>query len=143
MIFGVNTIDRIINNLLSYTRPKTIALRKTRLSRVVKETLDFMSVSVGSRDIQINFDSAYDADAWFDPDLIKLCLMNFISNAIEAIADKGYINVMIGEEGDYASVIFNDSGAGMSVKREGTYSILFSPRRTRAWAWACSSRTTS
>jgi two-component system sensor histidine kinase FlrB len=124
VIFGVNTIDRIINNLLSYTRPKTIALRKTRLSRVVKETLDFMSVSVGSRDIEINFDSAYDADTWFDPDLIKLCLMNFISNAIEAIEDKGYINVGIREEGGYASVIFNDSGAGMS---EETRRNIFNP----------------
>ena len=27
VIFGVNTIDRIINNLLSYTRPKTVVLR--------------------------------------------------------------------------------------------------------------------
>ena len=124
VIFGVNTIDRIINNLLSYTRPKTISLRKTGLSRVVKETLDFMSVSVGSRDIKITFDSAYDADAWFDPDLIKLCLMNFISNAIEAIADKGYINVGIREEGGYASVIFNDSGAGMS---EETRRNIFNP----------------
>jgi signal transduction histidine kinase len=124
VIFGVNTIDRIINNLLSYTRPKTISLRKTRLSRVVKETLDFMSVSVGSRDIKIHFDSAYEDDTWFDPDLIKLCLMNFISNAIEAIADKGYINVGIGEEGGCASVVFTDSGAGMS---EETRRNIFNP----------------
>ena len=90
----------------------------------MKETLDFMSVSVGSRDIKINFDSAYDADTWFDPDLIKLCLMNFISNAIEAIEDKGHINVGIREEGGYASVIFNDSGAGMN---EETRRSIFNP----------------
>jgi len=124
VIFGVNTIDRIINNLLSYTRPKTVVLRQARLSGVVKETLDFMSVAVGSRDIRINFDSAYDAATWFDPDLIKLSLMNFISNAIEAISDKGYINVGIREEGNYASVSFTDSGAGMS---EETRRSIFNP----------------
>jgi two-component system sensor histidine kinase FlrB len=124
VIFGVNTIDRIINNLLSYTRPKTISLRKAKLSRVVKETLDFMSVSVGNRDIKIQFDSAYDADAWFDPDLLKLCLMNFISNAIEAIGDKGHIDVEIREEGRFASVIFTDSGVGMS---EETRRNIFNP----------------
>ena len=124
VIFGVNTIDRIINNLLSYTRPKTIVRRQAQLSRVVKETLDFMSVSVGSRDIRITFDSAYDEATWFDPDLIKLSLMNFISNAIEAIGDKGYINVGIREEGRYALVSFTDSGAGMS---EETRRNIFNP----------------
>ncbi len=124
VIFGVNTIDRIINNLLSYTRPKTICLRQARLSGVVKETLDFMSVSVGNRDIKINFDSVYDAVTWFDPDLFKLCLMNLISNAIEAIADKGHIDVGIREEGEYALVIFHDSGAGMD---EETRRSIFNP----------------
>ncbi|MGD0229869.1 MAG: ATP-binding protein [Syntrophorhabdales bacterium] len=124
VIFGVNTIDRIINNLLSYTRPKTIVLRQTGLSRLVKETLDFMSISAGSRDITIGFSSAYDAETWVDPDLLKLALMNFISNAIEAIGSKGHITVEVREEGRYVSVIFADDGIGMS---EETRRNIFNP----------------
>ncbi len=124
VIFGVNTIDRIINNLLSYTRPKTIVQRKARLSRVVKETLDFMSVSAHARNIAIDFESAYDEETWFDPDLLKLSLMNFISNAIEAIENKGHIGVCIREEGRYALASFTDTGAGMS---EETRRNIFNP----------------
>jgi signal transduction histidine kinase len=124
VIFGVNTIDRIINNLLSYTRPKTLVVRESKLSKVVKDTLDFMSVSIGSRDIRLNFSSHCNSTAWFDPDLIKLALMNLISNAIEAIGDKGVINVDIRDEGKYVSASFTDSGVGMS---EETRRNIFNP----------------
>jgi two-component system sensor histidine kinase FlrB len=124
VIFGVNTIDRIINNLLSYTRPKTVVLREAVLSRVVKEAIDFMSVSIGSKAIDIEFSSSYDEVSLFDPDLIKLPLMNFTSNAMEAITDKGTISVNVREEGRYVLATFADDGMGMS---EETRKNIFNP----------------
>jgi len=124
VIYGVNTIDRIIENLLSYTRPKTIVLREEVLARVVKETLDFMSVSIGTRAIDVTFDSSYDEISLFDPDLIKLALMNLISNGIEAIVGNGVITVNIREEGNYVVAVFVDTGAGMS---EETRRSIFNP----------------
>lgn len=124
VVFGVNTIDRIINNLLSYTRPKTIVHREAKLSKVVKETLDFMSVSIGGRPIEINFSSSHDSVSWFDPDLVKLALMNLIGNAVEAIVDKGIINVDIRGEGKYVVVTFADNGIGMN---EETRRSIFNP----------------
>lgn len=124
VMFGVNTIDRIINNLLSYTRPKTIVLRQESLSKVVKETLDFMSVSTRNRAVGIEFTSSYDAASSFDPDLMKLALMNLISNAIEAIADEGFIKVDVREEGKYVSVTVTDNGVGMN---DDTRKNIFNP----------------
>jgi signal transduction histidine kinase len=124
VIFGVNTIDRIINNLLSYTRPKTVVLREAVLSHVVKEAIDFMSVSIGSKAISIEFSSSYDDVSLFDPDLIKLPLMNFTSNAMEAITDKGTISVNVREEGKHVLVTFTDDGVGMS---EETRRNIFNP----------------
>jgi signal transduction histidine kinase len=124
VVFGINTIDRIINNLLSYTRPKTIVPREACLSQVVKETLDFMSISIGSRDIAVDFSSSYDEISWFDPDLIRLPLMNFISNGIEAIGSGGKICVTIRQEGRHVVAEFADSGQGMS---EETRKNVFNP----------------
>jgi two-component system sensor histidine kinase FlrB len=124
VIFGVNTVDRIINNLLSYTRPRTLVLREAMLSRVVKETVDFMSVTIANRPVAITFTSTYDENSWFDPDLLKLTLMNLISNAVQAIDDAGSIDVTIREEGKYVAVIFADSGMGMS---EETRKNIFNP----------------
>jgi signal transduction histidine kinase len=124
VVFGLNTIDRIINNLLSYTRPKTVVLKEGKLSHTVKEILDFMSISIGGRDIAIEFSTSHDGTSFFDPDLIKLALMNFIGNAIEAIDNNGTLTVMVREENEFVVATFSDTGVGMS---EETRRSIFNP----------------
>jgi two-component system sensor histidine kinase FlrB len=115
VLFGVKTIDRIINNLLSYTKPKTLALTETRLSQVIKETLDFMSLSAQSRGISLEVDTCFSEPSFFDPDLIKLVIMNFISNSIDAMEGiNGTIKVALKEEGKCAVIVISDNGIGMS-----------------------------
>ena len=115
VLFGVKTIDRIINNLLSYTKPKTLAVTESRLSQVVKDTLDFMGLSAHSRGITFEINTCFSEPSFFDPDLIRLVIMNFISNAIEAMnGNQGIIKVDVREEGKYALIIINDNGIGMS-----------------------------
>jgi signal transduction histidine kinase len=124
VVFGVNTIDRIINNLLSYTRPKTVVLKKARLAQVVKEILDFMSISITGRQIEIQFNNDFSDESWFDQDLLKLALMNFISNAIEAIDNKGILTIDVRDTGSHAVVAFTDTGCGMD---EETRRNIFNP----------------
>lgn len=125
VLFGVKTIDRIINNLLSYTKPKTLALTQTILSNVVRETIDFMSLSAQSRGISLEVNTYFNEPSFFDPDLIKLVIMNFISNAIEAVsANKGSIKVDLKEEEKYAVIVITDNGIGMS---EEVQKSIFNP----------------
>jgi signal transduction histidine kinase len=124
VVFGLNTIDRIINNLLSYTRPKTVVLKEGRLSQTIKEILDFMSISIERRDIVVEFESSYDEKSFFDSDLVKLALMNFISNAIEAIESNGKLAVTVREEREFVVAVVSDTGSGMS---EETRRNVFNP----------------
>ena len=113
ILFGVKTIDRIINNILSYTRPKALILKEEQLSRIVEDVLDFMSISAKSREIEVCLTTSYGGLCHFDPDLMKLVLMNVVSNAMEAIDRKGTITIDIREEGKYALVVVRDTGVGM------------------------------
>jgi signal transduction histidine kinase len=90
----------------------------------VREILDFMSISVASREIEIEFNSTYDSPSLFDPDLIKLPFMNFLSNAVEAIGEKGRIVVQVKEDGGHVQVVFADNGMGMN---EETRKNIFNP----------------
>jgi two-component system sensor histidine kinase FlrB len=115
VLFGVKTIDRIINNILSYTKPKTLALSEASLSQVVRETVDFMAVSAQSRGIAIEFDCRFETHSYFDPDLMKLVIMNFISNAIDAIdRSDGLITIGVQAEEKHAVIMVRDNGTGMS-----------------------------
>ena len=127
--FGVKTIDRIINNILSYTRPKTLAMKEERISEIVKNTLDFMSVSIASRNIDVQFSPYFRGPSFFDPDMIKLVVMNFISNAIEAVPSRGLIKIDIREEERYAVVVVSDNGTGMSEEvRKDIFNPFFTTK---------------
>ena len=113
VLFGVKTIDRIINNILSYTRPRELALKKEELRSVVGDTLDFMSVSTNARNINVNFAPGSSGSAFFDPDMMKLVVMNLVSNAIDAVGQNGKIKVDIKENERYGVLIVSDNGPGM------------------------------
>jgi signal transduction histidine kinase len=129
ILFGVKTIDRIINNILSYTRPKTLTLKSGELFEIVRDTIDFMSVSITIREITIDFQTTYRGCAYFDPDLMKLVVMNLISNAIEAISKKGRIRVDIKESGNFSVLIVSDSGIGMPEEvRKNIFNPFFTTK---------------
>lgn len=114
ILFGVKTIDRIINNILSYTRPKELVVKEGDLTSVVSDTLDFMSISTEVRDIDLQFAPASRGTALFDPDMIKLVIMNLISNAMDAVGPKGRIKVDVRENQRYGVIVVSDNGPGMT-----------------------------
>jgi signal transduction histidine kinase len=124
VLFGTKTIDRIINNILSYTRPKTLVVREGVFSEIVRDTIDFMSISISSRNISTQFAVEYDGPSFFDPDLMKLVIMNFISNAIEAVKAGGIIGVDVKREGGYVVMAVKDNGVGMA---EDVRKNIFNP----------------
>jgi len=122
--FGVQTIDRIINNILSYTRPRSLVLSEQSIGKVVEEILDFMKLSIMSRKIDVQYRVLYDKTSLFDADMMKLVIMNFISNAIDAAAGKGSIAIEIKEDGKYVVVVISDSGIGIN---EDVRKNIFNP----------------
>jgi two-component system, sensor histidine kinase FlrB len=124
VLFGVKAVDRVINNILSYTRPKTLVLQEEKLADLVKDTVQFMKVSIKSRDISIRLETFHERPFVFDPDLMKLVMMNLFANAMDAIEEKGCITIGIKEERGYVVVSVCDDGMGMT---EEVRKNLFNP----------------
>ncbi|HVN98193.1 MAG TPA: ATP-binding protein [Syntrophorhabdaceae bacterium] len=129
ILFGVKTVDRVINNILSYTRPRTLALKQAPLLDIVRDTLEFMSVSISVREIETEFNPSCEGHAYFDPDLMKLVIMNLISNAIEAVQARGRIKVDIKENGRFSVLIIGDNGVGMPEEvRKNIFNPFFTTK---------------
>lgn len=129
ILFGVKTIDRIINNILSYTRPRELSLKEGELKSIVGDTLDFMSVSTAVRNIELEFEPACSGRALFDPDMIKLVVMNLVSNAMDAVGSKGRIKVDIRENERYAVLVVSDNGPGMAEElRRSIFNPFFTTK---------------
>jgi signal transduction histidine kinase len=124
VLFGVKAVDRVINNILSYTRPKTLVLQEESLADLVKDTVEFMKVSIKSRDISIRLEILHEKRFGFDPDLMKLVMMNLFANAMDAIEEKGSITIGVREERGHVVVSVCDDGDGMT---EEVRKNLFNP----------------
>jgi signal transduction histidine kinase len=114
----------VINNILSYTRPKTLVLQEERLADLVNDTVQFMKVSIKSRDISTRVETFHERPFVFDPDLMKLVMMNLFANAMDAIDEKGCITIAIKEDRGYVVVSVCDDGVGMT---EEVRKNLFNP----------------
>lgn len=129
VLFGVKAVDRVINNILSYTRPKTLILKEEQLANLVRETIEFMRVSIKSRNISIRLDSCLDEPCVFDPDLMKLVLMNLISNAMDAVQEEGQIALGIKREKNHVVVSISDNGIGMTDEvRKSLFNPFFTTK---------------
>ncbi|OPY01277.1 MAG: Sensor protein ZraS [Syntrophorhabdus sp. PtaB.Bin184] len=129
ILFGVKTIDRIINNILSYTRPRELSLKEGELRSVVGETLEFMSVSTSVRDIDLEFAPASEGRALIDPDMLKLVVMNLVSNAMDAAGPGGRIKVDIRENERYGVLVVSDNGPGMTEElRRNIFNPFFTTK---------------
>ncbi len=129
ILFGVKTIDRIINNILSYTRPRELSLKKGELKSVVRDTLEFMSVSTAVRDIDVEFAATSEGNVPFDPDMIKLVVMNLVSNAMDAVGPRGRIKVDIRENERYGVLVVSDNGPGMTEEvRRSIFNPFFTTK---------------
>jgi signal transduction histidine kinase len=99
-------------------------LQEESLADLVKDTVQFMKVSIKSRDISIRLEMLHERHFVFDPDLMKLVMMNLFANAMDAIEEKGCITIGIKEERGYVVVSVCDDGVGMA---EEVRKNLFNP----------------
>ncbi|MBW1945954.1 MAG: transporter substrate-binding domain-containing protein, partial [Deltaproteobacteria bacterium] len=111
----------IIENLLSFTRPTPFRRAPMDLSRVVDESLFMLKQHLKSKEIKIKqeiLDSPLILQG--DQNQVQQLLINLIFNSIEAIEQKGTINIRAGQDGGGESPKFllevEDTGAGNPEK---------------------------
>lgn len=92
IIEGVASLDKIVTNLLIYTRPIKADLRQTDLTQYVNEVLAYLEVEIESRTLPVRIHRDFPAGALntrIDPSLMQQVLLNILQNGLHAMRDKG------------------------------------------------------
>ena len=106
---AITRINHQVENVLDFVRDKPLTLENTSLKSILSFVIDRINVP---KEVKINLPEN-DVDINCDFEKLEIVFVNLITNAIQAMSNKGEINITINDEGDYNVVKVNDSGPGI------------------------------
>ncbi|MFP4014282.1 MAG: two-component system sensor histidine kinase NtrB [Chitinispirillaceae bacterium] len=118
---GLSKLNKIVSNLLVYTRPLTAEFRKVRLCDLLEETVDFAQIEIErlGRDITVEKDLLLGKEQFVlaDPEKVSQAVMNVCLNAVQAMDNGGTLAVRFEKESKkgsrYLSFTIRDTGSGI------------------------------
>ncbi|MBW2060827.1 MAG: PAS domain S-box protein [Deltaproteobacteria bacterium] len=125
MVFEIDRLNRVMNSLLDFARPREPDLKPTDLNEVVKYTLGLVSDDARHQGVSIVENLTQDpliANA--DRDQVIQAVLNILLNGIEAMPHGGLLKVTSYFETGFALVKIEDTGPGIDLDDR---SRLFDP----------------
>lgn len=126
MLVQIKRIHHIIQDLLSYAKPKELHIRPVVVEECILNAIKMAKTQVKNKDIRFHFiDEEGKLQAQLDADKIQEVLLNFMLNSIAAIDRTGTITVHLkAENGQKLKIMVTDDGEGI---RKDQLSQIFQP----------------
>jgi signal transduction histidine kinase len=108
-------IQAILNDLLSYARPRPPAFHAADINTTVEQAVVLARQQVLTKPIQVFFEANPSLPlVEHDPALIQQVLLNITLNGIQAIAGAGQVSLSLLQNHDNVAITVSDTGRGIS-----------------------------
>ncbi len=112
----IQRLNKLINDFLDYGRPLILHKQKIRIENIIEDILSLVWAKADAEGITIIKEIETETEFVADPDLLKSCILNIISNAFHAMEKtqektlriKTYLN------SDHFVLSIKDSGIGVA-----------------------------
>ena len=94
MVYEIDRINRVVNDLLIYSKPFEVKRKKQNLNEVIDHTI--LLVHADAQEKKVNIIKKIQEnmeDLWLDPNQITHALLNLLLNSLEAVTEGGEIEV--------------------------------------------------
>jgi signal transduction histidine kinase len=120
----VNRINKIVNDLLDYARPRKDNRQTTDITKLVDETICSLQPIFDEHHVTVKKNYNQRLKIEIDPEQVRQVLVNLMMNAVEAMPSGGSLTCSIRVAGKEAEIEIADTGKGMS---EETVKHIFTP----------------
>lgn len=110
---SLSRMSRLVNMFLNFAKPVNVEKTKFKLSLIVDEILFLVSSKVRDKDVEL-VKEVEDAELITSRDLIEIILINLLSNAVDAVGERGRVGVRAYVEEEVLNIEVWDTGEGIS-----------------------------
>jgi signal transduction histidine kinase len=113
----IDVANKIVTDLMDFTRIKPPSLHRTDLNSLIKESLSYVTMPE-----KIKIKSNLNGNSYhvsIDAEQIGRVFTNIVSNACQSMNGKGELDIETGTENDCAWVSFKDTGCGIPEENLG------------------------
>jgi signal transduction histidine kinase len=123
---GIENSNKIINDLLEYSREMKLELTQTNLKSILKEALGFIEIP---KNVQILDETDSELKMKVDAERMLRVFTNIIKNAVDAMPQGGKLTIESKKSVDNWEIAFSDTGIGMTkCMLEKIWSPLFTTK---------------
>jgi signal transduction histidine kinase len=108
---AVNYSNRIITDLLDYSRELTLDLHETTIRQLTKQAISLIEVPENVKIVDFTSD---EPKLIIDPAMVQRIFVNVIKNSIDAMSDGGQITISDRIVDDRVELEFKDTGRGFT-----------------------------
>lgn len=128
---GIIRTEKVINNLLDFSRMSTVEAEWVYLKTIVNQVTLLFSKEFVEKLIKVNIDIEESLIIWFNSDSLKNILINLISNSLDAIGNNGGCITINGKyiESNTIKIEITDNGTGFdNVERERIFEPFYTSK---------------
>lgn len=117
IIEGTDTLNRLVTNVLNYSRPIQLEIKTIDLPILLQELkAHFEADTQLSQSISIELESTFQTlELKVDPQLIKCALLNLMVNAKQAMSEKGgTLRLFLDKNAEEVAIVVIDEGCGIA-----------------------------
>jgi len=120
IVQGVSSLNKIVSNLLVFSRPMELQLRRIDLREWLEELLRYGELEAEQTQKSIRFELEFpfpSLEVNLDPEKFQQVLLNLIFNSMQAMESEGVINISVAREKPNMLIVqVRDTGKGIPEK---------------------------
>ncbi|MGQ9638043.1 MAG: ATP-binding protein [Thermodesulfobacteriota bacterium] len=111
---GIEKIQKIVEDMLHFAKPKSAEFIEAEINRVVEESLEIFQTKLKKANISLEFLKGDGLPkVWIDVHQIQQALVNLMLNAIQAMEKGGRLRIRTYQDGERVAVEVKDTGIGI------------------------------
>jgi nitrogen fixation/metabolism regulation signal transduction histidine kinase len=120
----IRRLNRLVSDFLDYGKPLRLNIQRTQIDRMLDDVVEIIRAKAAGEGVEIRTQYEFSPDINVDPELMKTCIMNVLTNAFQAMPEGGTLTIRTGR--DDGKFVLSVADTGVGVAKE-SLSRVFEP----------------